>query len=79
MAAPVTIGRMVELVLAVILLGGGVWLYRRRTAEDRQHGSQGAVIMFAIAAILGIHALGLLEYHPSQSELDAASHGATAK
>ena len=72
-------GRIIELAIAVAILAAGVSLYRRNRAVDAGYGSQGAVLLFVVAIILGIHALGLLEYHPSQSELDAASHGATAK
>jgi hypothetical protein len=67
-----TPGRMIELAAAVALLVAGVWLYRRNRAVDRGYGSQGAVLLFAVAGILGIHALGGLDYHPSESELDAA-------
>jgi len=67
-----TPGRMIELVAAVAILAAGVWLYRRNKPVDHSYGSQGAVLLFAIAAIMGIHALGGLDYHPSQSELEAA-------
>lgn len=64
---------MIELAVAVALVAAGVWLYRRRTAgaADKAdgYGSQSAVILFVIALILGIHALGGLDYHPSASEL----------
>jgi hypothetical protein len=66
-------GRMIELAAAVALLAFGLWLYRRPKADaDRSdsYGSQGAVILFVISAIMGIHALGWLDYHPSQSELE---------
>ncbi|MFL6752386.1 MAG: hypothetical protein ACJ8FL_04060 [Sphingomicrobium sp.] len=62
--------RMIELAAAVAILGVGVWLYRRRKGADEQYGSQGAVLLFVVAAIMGIHALGGLDYHPSQSELE---------
>jgi hypothetical protein len=66
--------RMIELVAAVLLLGAGVWLYRRPApATDDgggSYGNQGAVILLVVAAILAIYALGGLDYHPSQSELD---------
>ncbi len=62
--------RMIELAAAVLILALGVWLYRRRKDADQSYGSQGAVVLFVIALILGIHALGGLDYHPSQSELD---------
>jgi hypothetical protein len=68
--------RMIELAVAVAILGAGVWLYRRRSgpseANDGGYGSQGAVVLLVVAVIIGIHALGGLDYHPSQSELDAA-------
>ena len=62
--------RMIELAAAVLILGLGVWLYRRRKDADQSYGSQGAVLLFVIAVIMGIHALGGLDYHPSQGELD---------
>jgi len=64
-----TTGRMIELAAAVVLLAVGVVLYRRRDASD-SYGSQGAVILFVVAAIMGIHALGGLDYHPSKAEAD---------
>jgi hypothetical protein len=66
-----TTPRMIELAAAVVLLAAGVWLYRARKAADQSYGSQGAVILFVIAAIMGVHALGGLDYHPSKGELDA--------
>ena len=65
-----TTGRMIELVVAVLLLAAGVYFYRRRAKGD-SYGSQGAVIMFVIAAIMGTHALGGFDYRPSQAELEA--------
>ena len=61
---------VIELAAAAAIAVGGVWLYRRRTHEaDAQYGSQGAVLLFVVAAILLIHGLGWLEYHPSAAEL----------
>ena len=60
----VSVNAIIELAIAVLLIGGGVWLYRRRGQEDQQHGSQGAVILLVIGAIMAIHALGLLDYRP---------------
>ena len=60
---------MIEVAIGVLLLAAGIWLYRRRTPEDGGYGSQGAVLLFVIAALLVIHGLGLLEYRPSPSEL----------
>jgi hypothetical protein len=65
-----TIVRMIELAAAVLLLGGGVWLYRARKQADQGYGSQGAVILFVVAAIMGAHALGAFDYHPTKGELD---------
>jgi hypothetical protein len=64
-----TAGRMIELAVAVVLLAAGVFFYRRRDTSDT-YGSQGAVILFVVAAIMGIHALGGLDYHPSAAEAD---------
>ena len=62
--------RTLELVAAIAILGFGIWLYRRNRAVDRGYGSQGAVLLFAVAAIMGVHALGLMEYRPSKAELE---------
>jgi hypothetical protein len=64
---------MVELAAAVALLAAGVWLYRRpKTPEDGadSYGSQGAVILFVVAVIIAIHAIGALNYHPSSAEAE---------
>ena len=63
------VGRMVELAVAVAFLVAGVLLYRRRDKSDA-YGSQGAVLLFVVAAILAIHGLGLLKYRPSASETE---------
>ena len=65
-----TTGRMVELAVAVLLLVAGVVLYRRKPADGNSYGNQGAVILLVVAAIMGIHALGGLDYHPSSAEAD---------
>lgn len=64
-----TSGAIVEIAVAAALFAGGVLLYRRKAPDDGGYGSQGAVILFVIAAILFIHGFGLLEYRPSASEL----------
>ena len=61
--------QIIEVTAAVAILAAGIWLYRRPRADGDQYGSQGAVILFVIAAVLAIHGLGLLEYHPSAAEL----------
>ena len=70
-----TIPSMIELAVAVLFLVAGVWLYRRKPAGAGAdggggYGNQGAVILLVVGTIAAIHALGLLEYHPSQSELE---------
>jgi len=68
-----TAGRAIELAAAVVLLAAGLYFYRRpRSDADKAdtYGSQGAVIMFVVAAIMAIHALGGLDYHPSAAQAD---------
>ena len=60
--------QILELVAALALIVGGIVLYRRRGREDPNHGSQSAVLLMVVGAILLIHGLGLLEYRPSSSE-----------
>ena len=71
-----TTPRLIELTVAVAILGAGVWLYRRRSADGRGYGSQTAVLLLAVAVIMGIHALGGLDYRPSAGELEAAKASA---
>jgi len=71
----VTTQQVIEVALGVAIAAAGVWLYRRRPTaagadgDDGQYGSQGAVLLFVVAALLLIHGLGWLEYHPSAAEL----------
>ena len=65
--------QVIEVLVAVALFALGVWQYRRRSAEDPNHGSQGAVILFFIAALIAMHGLGLFEYRPSALERAAAA------
>jgi hypothetical protein len=62
-------GAMIEIAAGVILLGGAIWLYRKGAREDANYGSQGAVLLLVVAAILLIHGFGGLDYRPSPSEL----------
>ena len=64
-----TTQQIIELVAAAALIALGVLQYRRRSAEGGQDGSQSAVLLFVAAALVLVHALGLLEYRPSPSEL----------
>ena len=67
-----TVTQIIEVLVAAALFALGVWQYRRRSAEDPNHGSQGAVILFVIAAIVAMHGLGLFEYRPSAMERNMA-------
>lgn len=58
LAHPFTLG------FGAVLLIAGVVLYRRGGREDPRHGSQGAVLLLVVGAILAIHGMGLLEYRP---------------
>jgi hypothetical protein len=68
-------GAMAEVAIGVALLAAAVWFYRRPAPATEEghgsYGSQGAVILAVIAAILLIHGLGGLEYHPSDAEIEA--------
>jgi hypothetical protein len=66
-----TTGRTIELVAAAAILAASVWLYRRNRAVDRGYGSQGAVLLLVVGAIMAVHALGFMDYRPSQGELEA--------
>ena len=58
-----TLVSIAEVVVAVAMIGGGIWAYRRG-------GDQGAVLLFVVAIILLIHGLGFMEYRPSAAELN---------
>jgi hypothetical protein len=71
----VTTQQVIEVAIGVAIATAGVWLYRRRPSAagadggDGRYGSQGAVILFVVAALVLIHGLGLMEYRPSAAEL----------
>ena len=64
-------GRTIELAAAVLLLLAGTTFYRRKPKDGNNYGNQGAVILLVVAVIVGIHALGGLDYHPTTAEADA--------
>jgi hypothetical protein len=74
MIGAMSTGRMIELIAAVLILGAAIFYYRRKPAPEdsgaSSYGNQGAVILLVVAAIMGIHALGGLDYHPTQAEAD---------
>lgn len=69
MTGSFTPGRVAELAVAILLLGAGIWFYQRRDKSDN-YGAQGAVILLVVGAIIAIHGLGLLRYHPSHAEAE---------
>ena len=75
-----TVAHPMALGAAMVFIIAGLVVYRRRAGEGgpkgSQYGSQGAVIMLVIGAILAIYGLGLFEYRPSESEIEAAELGA---
>ena len=67
--------RLVELVLALAILAVSIWLYRRRDpSAGGGYGNQGAVLLLVVGGIMLIHAIGLLDYRPSASELERMRH-----
>ena len=67
-----TTTQVIEVLVAVALFALGVWQYRRRSGEGERYGSQGAVILFVVAALIAMHGLGLFEYRPSAMEREMA-------
>ena len=65
-----------ELAIAAVLLGVGIWLYRKPSPGPEggpaTYGNQGAVLLIIVAIILAIHGSGLLRYKPSAAEIEAA-------
>jgi hypothetical protein len=66
-----TTGRMIELAAAVVFLASSVWIYRSQRKSNDGYGSQGAVLLLVIGAIMLAHSLGAFDYHPSKGELEA--------
>ena len=71
-----TTTQIIEVAVAAALIIGAVILYRRRGAEgEARTGSQTAVLMLIIGLILAVHGLGLMQYRPSQGELERLTAG----
>ena len=66
-----SVGAMIEIAIGIALLVAAVVIYRKSAKEDGNYGSQGAVLLLIVSAILLIHGFGGLEYRPSSSELEA--------
>ena len=65
-----TTGAILEVLAALALIGVGVWQYRKRIVDGSRTGSQGAVFLFLIAAIMLMHGFGLFKYRPSAGEIE---------
>ena len=69
--------QIIEVAVAALLIGAGVWrqVTTRRTSPNR--GSQTAVILIVVGAIIAVHGLGLMQYRPSKGELERLTAGAS--
>ena len=68
-----TLGRAIELAVAALIIAAAVVLYRRpgdKADRSDSYGSQGAVILMVVGAIVAIHALRLMEYRPGSATVD---------
>ena len=60
---------ILKLLGAVLLIGAGIWQYRRRTRDpENRYGSQSGVLLLVVGIIFLIVALGGLEYRPTAGE-----------
>lgn len=73
-----TTTQIIELAVAIGLIVLSVVVYRRKGPEgEGRYGNQGSVLVLIIALIMIVHALGLMEYRPSQGEIDRLTAGAS--
>ena len=70
---PMTNLQILELVAAVVLSGAGIWLYRRPSPEPDHYGSQGAVLLFAVAAILVVHVIVTARAVPGDIDVEVVN------
>ena len=66
-----TTAQILELAAATLIIAAGIYLMRRRASDGSRRGSQGGVILLLVGALVAIHGLGLMNYRPSPSELEA--------
>ncbi len=62
--------QILELVVAAVILAAGIWLYRKPSPEPDHYGSQGAVLLFAVAAILVVHVVITARAFPSDATVE---------
>lgn len=54
-----TVPDILRLVAGLLLLGAGIWQYRRRSAnDDGRYGNQSAVLLIAVGALLLLWVVG---------------------
>ena len=61
--------QLLEVAVAAVLIGGGLWRQVSTRSTSPNRGSQTAVLLIIVGAIIGVHGLGLMEYRPSEGEL----------
>jgi len=71
--------QIIEVAVAALLIGAGIWRQVRTRRSSPNRGSQTAVILIFIGLILAIHGLGLLEYRPSRGEMERAAAQGTGQ
>ena len=64
--------QLLEIAVAAILIGAGIWRQVKTRRSSPNRGSQTAVILIAIGAIVAIHGLGLMQYRPTEGEIARA-------
>ncbi len=64
--------QLLEIVAAALLIGAGIWRQVKTRRSSPNRGSQTAVILIAIGALVAIHGLGLMQYRPTEGEIARA-------
>ena len=64
--------QLIEVAVAALLIGAGIWRQVRTRRSSPNRGSQTAVILIAIGALVAIHGLGLMQYRPTEGEIARA-------
>jgi uncharacterized membrane protein HdeD (DUF308 family) len=65
--------QIIEVAIAALLIGAGIRRQVRTRRSSPNRGSQTAVILIVIGALIAIHGLGLMEYRPSRGEMERAA------
>ena len=60
--------QIIEVAVAAAIIVGAIIVYRRG-------GTQGGVILLVVGLLVAIHGLGLMEYRPSEAELNRRGAG----